>query len=38
LLLHEALDGAGLAVSALSDNPGCLAIVLHRFGMGLMLC
>jgi hypothetical protein len=38
LLLHEGLDGAGLAVSALSENPGfAWAIVLHRFGMGLML-
>jgi hypothetical protein len=38
LLLHESLDGAGLAVSALSENSGfAWAIVLHRFGMGLML-
>ena len=38
LLLHEALDGAGLAVSALSDNSGfAWAIVLHRFGMVLLL-
>jgi hypothetical protein len=38
LMLHEGLDGAGLAVSVLSDNPGfAWAIVLHRFGMGLML-
>lgn len=38
LLLHESLDGAGLAVGAVSENPGfAWAIVLHRFGMGLML-
>lgn len=38
LLLHEGLDGAGLAVSALVENQGfAWAIVLHRFGMGLML-
>jgi hypothetical protein len=38
LLLHAALDGAGLAGSALSANAGfAWAIVLHRFGMGLML-
>lgn len=38
LLLHAVLDGAGLAGSALSDGSGlALAIVLHRFGMGLML-
>ena len=38
LLLHAGLDGAGLAGSALSGNAGLAsAIVLHRFGMGLML-
>lgn len=38
LLLHAALDGAGLAGSALGGNAGfASAIVLHRFGMGLML-
>lgn len=41
LLLHALLDGAGLAGSGL-DHYGvgddlALAIILHRFGMGLML-
>lgn len=38
LLLHALLDGAGLAAgeSALGDGLG-LAIVLHRFGVGLMV-
>ena len=38
LLLHAGLDGAGLAGSELGASPGlAYAIVLHRFGMGLML-
>ena len=38
LLLHAVLDGAGLAESALSTSGGlAIAIILHRFGMGLML-
>jgi hypothetical protein len=38
LVLHAMLDGAGLAGSELNDGSGlALAIVLHRFGMGLML-
>lgn len=38
LLLHAVLDGAGLAGSELGVGPGlAAAIVLHRFGMGLML-
>lgn len=38
LLLHALLDGAGLAGSELSEGSSlALAIVLHRFGMGLML-
>jgi hypothetical protein len=38
LLLHALLDGAGLAGSALGANPGlATAIILHRFGVGLML-
>ena len=38
LLLHAALDGAGLASGDVRTAPGLLAaIVLHRFGMGLML-
>ena len=38
LLLHAALDGAGLASSDLQSGQGfAAAIVLHRFGMGLML-
>jgi len=35
LALHAILDGAALAISAQSNLP--LAIVLHRFGVGLML-
>ena len=38
LLLHALLDGAGLAGSELRASAGlAAAIVLHRFGMGLML-
>ena len=38
LLLHAVLDGAGLAGSELRDSGGlATAIILHRFGMGLML-
>ena len=38
LLLHAALDGAGLASADLRTSAGfAAAIVLHRFGMGLML-
>ena len=38
LLLHAVLDGAGLAGSELRDSGGlAAAIILHRFGMGLML-
>lgn len=38
LLLHAMLDGAGLAGSGLHHSDGLgVAIVLHRFGMGLML-
>ncbi|MDT8320510.1 MAG: hypothetical protein RQ826_08270 [Xanthomonadales bacterium] len=38
LLLHALLDGAGLAGSQIqADSNLALAIVLHRFGMGLML-
>jgi len=38
LLLHAVLDGAGLAGSELGESSGlATAIVLHRFGMGLML-
>jgi hypothetical protein len=38
LLLHAVLDGAGLAGSELGASSGlAIAIVLHRFGMGLML-
>lgn len=38
LLVHALLDGAGLAGSQLqADSSLALAIVLHRFGMGLML-
>jgi hypothetical protein len=38
LLLHAALDGAGLAGSELSGGGSlATAIILHRFGMGLML-
>jgi len=38
LLLHAVLDGAGLAGSELRAGAGlAAAIILHRFGMGLML-
>jgi hypothetical protein len=38
LLLHALLDGAGLAGSSLRHEPGlAAAIILHRFGVGLML-
>ena len=38
LLLHALLDGAGLAGSHLHDSHSlAAAIVLHRFGVGLML-
>ena len=38
LLLHAMLDGAGLAGSELSASAGlAVAIILHRFGVGLML-
>jgi len=38
LLLHAALDGAGLAGSELRGSGSlAAAIILHRFGMGLML-
>jgi len=38
LLLHSLLDGAGLAGSELGVSGGlATAIVLHRFGVGLML-
>jgi len=38
LLLHALLDGAGLASSELGSGFGlATAIVLHRFGVGLML-
>lgn len=38
LLLHAMLDGAGLAGSELHDSGGlAVAIILHRFGVGLML-
>lgn len=38
LLVHAALDGAGLASADLQAGAGfAAAIVLHRFGMGLML-
>jgi hypothetical protein len=38
LLLHAVLDGAGLAGSTLWAEPGlAVAIVLHRFGVGLTL-
>jgi hypothetical protein len=38
LLLHALLDGAGLAGSSLQHEPGlAAAIILHRFGVGLML-
>ena len=38
LLLHAVLDGAGLAGSQLQSSVAlAAAIILHRFGMGLML-
>jgi hypothetical protein len=38
LLLHALLDGAGLAGSSLQAEAGlAAAIILHRFGVGLML-
>jgi hypothetical protein len=38
LLLHALLDGAGLAGSSFRQEPGlAAAIILHRFGVGLML-
>ena len=38
LLLHTLLDGAGLAGSELGASTGlATAIILHRFGVGLML-
>ena len=38
LLLHAALDGAGLAGSEIRPNLGLAgAIILHRFGVGMML-
>jgi hypothetical protein len=38
LMLHALLDGAGLAGSKLGASTGlALAIILHRFGVGLML-
>lgn len=38
LALHALIDGAGLAGSAASDSGNlALAIVLHRFGVGLVL-
>jgi len=38
LLLHAVLDGAGLAGSEMRDNSSlAVAIILHRFGMGLVL-
>jgi hypothetical protein len=38
LLLHALLDGAGLAGSKITSEPGlAFAIVLHRLGIGLML-
>ena len=38
LLLHAVLDGAGLAGSEMGGSGGlAAAIILHRFGMGLML-
>jgi hypothetical protein len=38
LLLHALLDGAGLAGSRMQDSAGlAAAIILHRFGIGLML-
>lgn len=38
LFLHALLDGAGLAGSKITDSLGlAAAIILHRFGVGLML-
>ena len=38
LVLHALLDGAGLAGSEMRASPGLAsAIILHRFGVGLML-
>jgi len=38
LILHAVLDGAGLAGSEMRDNSSlAAAIILHRFGMGLVL-
>ncbi|MDZ4728428.1 MAG: hypothetical protein SH820_00555 [Xanthomonadales bacterium] len=38
LILHAGLDGAGLASSGQGSGDGLgLAIILHRFGVGLML-
>jgi hypothetical protein len=38
LMLHALLDGAGLAGSELQASAGlATAIILHRFGVGLML-
>ena len=38
LVLHALLDGAGLAGSEMRSSPGlATAIILHRFGVGLML-
>ena len=38
LVLHAVLDGAGLAGSDMRDSSSlAVAIILHRFGMGLML-
>lgn len=38
LVLHALLDGAGLAGSEMRASPGlAAAIILHRFGVGLML-
>lgn len=38
LLLHEALDGAGIASGVMQPDSGlAAAIVLHRFGVGLLL-
>jgi len=38
LMLHALLDGAGLASSEIQSGSGlAVAIILHRFGVGLML-
>ena len=38
LILHAMLDGAGLAGSKIQDSTGlALVIVLHRFGVGMIL-